>query len=399
MSWIPDIPRTLVTLGHIESGKAPLRFSTKLFWSFCTDIMAPDDFYRRMAWWKDYDKRSVQKEGGWLDKDIENVMLQGYENPDVAAQIVLDRLDALAESRRVPYHPDEPDDAAGLYVEAHLESTRLTRLLKSEGYSERSRETISNALKALSRFQASAGLEQHMDSGRSVEYEHCMDLLHSFLYFIHFCIQKLDGEYEAALHSLSHGIGFLTVPSFQVYLTDEEDGDQLLNDFGWQAKLVPWLRDFHIQEAVDCLEALRAHGHTDDPGRLAAICEKLAAESDESWIRDREPTSVNDADDNYWETVSDYWNYALGWIEAQLRPDELRDLLHKRDDEAAQRRLRAYFFGDELWIKLPERAKRSLVSSDSDWLPLKSCFCTACGDLWSNGLSIRVRNPTATKNS
>jgi len=141
-----------------------------------------------------------------------------------------------------------------------------------------------------------------------------------------------------------------------------------LNDLGIGRGLIPWLGDFHIQEAVDCLEALRARGHAGDPEGLAAICEQLAAESDEPWIRDREPPNIDDADNNYWESASDYWQYALGWVEGQLRPAELRDLLHRRDDEAAERRLRAYFFGDEPWAKLPERAKRSLVSADRDWL-------------------------------
>jgi len=320
-----------------------------------------------MAWWKDYDERDTREGKGWLDKGIQDVMIRGHRDPDEAAQIVLDRLDALAEAKRVPYLPDEPDDTAGLYVEAHLEATRLIRLLKAEGYSERSRETLSNVLKALSRFEASAGLEQYVNPDRSVEYGHCVDLLRSFCHFTRFRIQKQDGEYEAALSSLSHGIGYFKVPYFKVYLTDEEDADQLLNDFS-MTDSVPWLGDFHFQEAVDCLEALRARGHANDPEGLAAVCEQFADESDEPWIRDREPTSISDAEDNYWESASGYWQYALGWAEAQLRPAELQDLLHRRDDEAAQQRLRAYFFGDDIWARLPERAKRSLVSADHDWL-------------------------------
>ncbi len=247
MSWIPDIPRTLVAMGCIESSRAPMRYSTKLFWSFCTEMMPPDEFYRRMAWWKDYDQRDTREDKGWLDKDIQDVMNRGYGDPDEAAQVVLDRLDALTEAKRVPYLPDEPDDAIGLYVEAHLEATRLVRLLRAEGYSERSRETLGSALRALTRFQACVGLEQHMDSDRSVEYGCCMDLLRSFLCFTRFRVQKQDGEYEAALSSLSYGIGHFTVPPFKVYLSDEEDADQLLNDFGFKTELVPWLQDLHFE--------------------------------------------------------------------------------------------------------------------------------------------------------
>ncbi len=103
--------------------------------------------------------RRPKKSGGWGPHD-EGGESEEHKSlkPDEAARIVLDQLDALAEAKRVPYLPDEPDDTAGLYVEAHLEATRLVRLLRAESYSERSRETLSNALKALSRFQASAGL-------------------------------------------------------------------------------------------------------------------------------------------------------------------------------------------------------------------------------------------------
>ncbi len=330
-----------------------------------------------MSWWKDLDERDTREGKGWVDKDIRDVMIRGYADPDEAAQIVLDRLDALAQAKRIPYLPDEPDDAAGLYVVAHLEAARLVRLLRAESYSERGRETLTNALKAMTRFEASAGLEQNVDPDRATEYGHCMGLLRSFLHFTHFRIQRQDGEYEAALSSLSRGIGHLKVPYFKVYLTDEEDADQLLDDFS-MTDSVPWLGDFHFQEAVDCSEALRARGHADDPEGLAAACEQFADESDEPWIRDREPTSVGDADGNYWESASGYWQYARGWAEAQLRPAELQDLLRRRDDEAAQQRLRAYFFGDVLWAKLPERARRSLVSADHDWFEVVPEIRTGC---------------------
>jgi len=45
----------------------------------------------------------------------------------------------------------------------------------------------------------------------------------------------------------------------------------------------------------------------------------------------------------------------------------LRELLNEREDIASEKRLRTYFFGDEAWIKLPERVKSSLISADRDW--------------------------------
>ena len=61
---------------------------------------------------------------------------------------------------------------------------------------------------------------------------------------------------------------------------------------------------------------------------------------------------------------STFWTSEIGYAEAQLTPDQLRSLYEGREDEAAANRLRIYFFPDDLWNHLSERAQQALVSAD-----------------------------------
>lgn len=60
----------------------------------------------------------------------------------------------------------------------------------------------------------------------------------------------------------------------------------------------------------------------------------------------------------------EYWHKVAGWAEERLTPDQLRELIEQREDKAAALRLRTYFFPDDLWKQLPERAQQALVSAD-----------------------------------
>ena len=91
----------------------------------------------------------------------------------------------------------------------------------------------------------------------------------------------------------------------------------------------------------------------------------LKLEQDE-WPNEEQEIEVRDSKGEAW-SLPEYWQHAAGWAEAQLQPSELRDLLNEREDQAAETRLRTYFFGEKLWDKLPERARRSIVSADRDW--------------------------------
>ena len=63
-----------------------------------------------------------------------------------------------------------------------------------------------------------------------------------------------------------------------------------------------------------------------------------------------------------------FWKEALGWVQgSKLEPGELRDELKKEEDEKAEQRLTRYFFSNDQWMGLSQRAKQALVDADRLW--------------------------------
>jgi len=363
MSWIPSVPRVLVLLESIEAGKNPLQDCSDLFWLFCIHSMPPEEFRSRMASFEAYHARQVQSGGGFTDPGIEAVMLQGFKNPEKAAQVVLDRLDAVSKMKQVPYQPDEADDPTALYVVTHIEATRLVRLLRVEGYSDEARSTLQRALQALARCEMALGVGE--DKPAPKEYAIALAGIGSYLFLSLFLLQKSDGEYEEALHSQVEGITRIRGAIDRNTL----DKSFVRRDLPWGTARIleyaPWTQGLEGQASVGCFEALRNGGRIRDVKSLATACDGLVCLSLEGWLSQK-PSGVEDAEGNTWEST-DFWHHAGGWVEAQLRPSELRELLQEREDQDAERRLCTYFFDDEVWGLLPERAKSSLVSADRDW--------------------------------
>jgi len=127
---------------------------------------------------------------------------------------------------------------------------------------------------------------------------------------------------------------------------------------------VSWIQSLKPQMPYDCFEALKAGGKINDPSMIIEACE-LLAHIWETWLYPDEFSRVVDEEGTL--VFADYWSSAAGWVEAHMQPSELRELLNERRDRDAERRLSTYFFGDKLWIVLPERVKNSLVSADRDW--------------------------------
>ncbi len=148
MSWIPDPPVILVLLQQIEKGGNLLQDSSELFCRFCIQSMDPEEFKERTDFWINKHLEDSPKGGGFSDPEIRDCILQGHEK---VSQIIIDKLDKLSAKTYVPYRPDEKDDAIALYIFTHIEASRLAHYLKSEQYSERTREVLSNGISAFNR--------------------------------------------------------------------------------------------------------------------------------------------------------------------------------------------------------------------------------------------------------
>jgi hypothetical protein len=373
MSWIPDPPVILVLLQKIEEGENLLQDSCELFWRFCLQSMDPDQFKERTEFWINRQLEDSPKGGGFQDPKIRNYILSG---PEKLSQVIINKLDELSKRKFVPYVPDESEDPIALHVYLYIESSRLARFLKLEQYSERSRESLINAINVFNRCNKASGI--FPDKPWAPELSVSFFAIGSFLFASQFRIQQSDGQYESAMESLAHCYGNNLLASYQFPKygfpnPKAEASVSLINSIGNVWEKSPWMQDLAPQEPVDCFEAILAGRNRSKLKAVADICSFFVTVAKSwwpiaqgEWPNEEQEIEVMDSKGETW-SLPEYWQHAAGWAEAQLQPSELRDLLNEREDQAAENRLRTYFFGERLWDKLPERARRSIVSADRDW--------------------------------
>jgi hypothetical protein len=353
LGWLPDAPALLVLLERVENGENPFRDVTELFWLFCTNSLSPDEFRDRVLYWINKHLKDEPKGGGFIDRNVKGII---FEGPEKVAQILLNRLDAVSEKNRVPYRPGEADDPIRLYIYTHIEASRLTYFKNSEGYSERTREVLSNALNAFSR--CNMAIDDHSNTPLPVEYSISFEAVGSYLYITRFLLQKSESIYEEALDDVLEGISHIqkaqTLISSNVRVVYKTN---LLVPYRGMSydirKSAPWMHNLTMQRIVDCFEAIRKGSKINDAKRLAEMCESFIGQANESWLYDKrsenhlmpwqEDSEISNnvsTEEFYWDNASDYWQNALGWIEAQLTPSTFKEILNERGEQAADKRLR-----------------------------------------------------------
>ena len=383
MSWLPDIPPLFTWLKRIENEEDLLKDSTEFFWLVCNKIMNPEEFKERMAFWKGiYEEDKRKGSGGFTDPELEAIMARGSQDPEEATQIMLEKFDSVVDEKFVEYLPDEPDPVLPLYCYLHLEAARLFRLLKVQSYSDVTRVSIEKALNALTRCYRA--LKRYTEKPWSLEYSISLESVGSFLNITHFFILKSDGRYEDALVALLEGLEHIK-ESYSIFDNNRRSIFEGIYFYHMSftkdmRKTAPWMKDIRHQMFVDCFEAIRKINKINDKKRLIEICESFIDYSDESWLsntrsndlyitwsEEKEISSNVETEEYIWDYASEYWHNALGWVEAQLTPSEFKEIIDEREEQAAERRLQRYFFEKDIWVKLPDRAKRSLISADRDW--------------------------------
>ena len=71
-------------------------------------------------------------------------------------------------------------------------------------------------------------------------------------------------------------------------------------------------------------------------------------------------------EDRSMTTWGEFWHSAKTWASRQLSPSEYRKMRDRDENDAAERRLKNYFFGSS-WSSLPERARQALITADTVW--------------------------------
>lgn len=367
MSWIPTPHIVLGRLFRIEEeDDSRLLDASEVFWLFCLHIINPNDFPKEMAEFKE----SVEfQKGTFTHPEIQRIMTEGFKNPDIAAQAVINKLDLVIENLYVYYEPDQSDfDFVRLYIYIHLEASRLIRLLKFGIYSEKVRESLDSAIKAYN------WIFKSLDNNNSTlpwsdDYTSSLEAVASFLFMTQYLVLKSDSDYEDALTSLANSIshGHMAYLSYSIgkkkNAISELSRFKVISDLRYET---PWMKDLDPQEIVNVFESLRKRGNLKDPKSLTGICDLLAYISSVMWIGLEEGYQVLDSQGEPWHP-EDYWKHVSGWVEARLSQSEFIEVLGKRDEQMAQQRLISYFFGHELWQVLPEKTQQALVSADRDW--------------------------------
>jgi hypothetical protein len=197
MSFIPDPPMIFVLLENIIKEVNLLQNSCELFWRFCLQSKNPKEFKERVEFWRD-----IQLEDGLTGKGFQNPETRDFilAGPEIVSEAILNKLETIREKTFIPYIPDEEDDPVNLNIYLYIESCHLTHFLRSEAYSERTRETLEKTINISNRLKKTK--VHKLDLPLSEFYSASLYALDSYLHNVLFYVQKGDALYKDALQSL-----------------------------------------------------------------------------------------------------------------------------------------------------------------------------------------------------
>jgi hypothetical protein len=144
-------------------------------------------------------------------------------------------------------------------------------------------------------------------------------------------IHQTHGEYEQAIYALAQAASCLSEPALSFHLHVDFD------------------------ETQELIESVFRHPRGVDWKRFAETCRDLAA------LDDLGNTDLVSTD------FRDLGHIASGRATARLTNEDQLDLIQKAEVDAAERRLRKYFYPSS-WSVLPNRVREALVDADSAFL-------------------------------
>lgn len=306
-------------------------------------------------------------------------------DPEAAIGDLDNRLREITEGLKPRYAIDEPDDPKALFITAHLQASRLVFYLlqcaagrndRFFGYGEDAGLYVRCLEKLIVRLRRSMPRRGSPHEFPEV-FQMSISTIESLAERVEAELAAQRGDYEEALARL---VNSLTCAAFVGEINEawehSENPEELVdlaqacpwrtfqgmvNSDTWFAWTLPWLpgADLSEQKAARWFEHLKEQPNKHDWGKLARTFDGLA----EGFIgrADVEPEDV-EVDGWNWYI---YWQRAESWAEAQLTTNELRDLRRAKEEDAAETRLREYFFNEAHWNVLSDRAKGALVSADT----------------------------------
>ena len=242
--------------------------------------------------------------------------------------LMLDCLNYIFGSCRVPYEPDADESQwiEDLQVYVHIAAARAFRIMRNEdGLSEAAAECFVEAERAIERIRSAKGATRDYDIGLlAVTLVELSTNAVAALVLAESCrLQRAVGEYGAALHNLARAdlLFYLANSNTQMPSQMAERLQQLI---------MPRSEAFSLLEAIESNRLV-----IQDWQQVTRDYTELL----EGW------KIGEDAEVSEW--IARLMS-ARSWASAQLSPSEHRKMRDADEKDAAERRLKNYFFGGKL---------------------------------------------------
>ena len=336
--------------------------------------------------------------------------------PTQAKSLVLQLLEKLHQLYRVQYEPDHIDSSFKKYLQVednynswkiervvppglekliifiHIAAARAFVLMQDSGLSEEAVACLEDVERSwlLLRFNGYPG----SSSGYVVDYYesfHSVDTISALTLLELAHISRRRGDYAEALHRMaeseerySGGAFFAMGPEDRWPLDSDETSMNQIESI-WLSEFLTGMQ-VPIKYVLETFELLRHSGSDVDWSQVVDDCKRLISayslcfptnpdDIEEDWLgyrdymlaaeeqMERELVAVEEGERVTW---SMFWYGAQKWAQDQLSPSEYRKMRDQDEKDAAEKRLRNYFFGSS-WASLPERAQEALITADSNW--------------------------------
>ncbi len=303
--------------------------------------------------------------------DVGHICSQSLARSDRdCEQFVLKYLDWLYKRCKVSYEPDGESSAFfELDAYLHIAAARAFRIKQNQGLSEEVTDCLTEVERTVKRIEAEQGL--------SLPYDEIIAPCHSTqavatLAYVELSQQSaINGHYVDALHHLANAVEYYdsAVLSNNDLIDDLDNlrlivDDRFDMDLSLRRKLEENLTGLQVSmdEAVSIFRSIQENASDDvDWNQVVEDCTALQIAY---FVTGREEDITDER--GYIVTWAESWAAAQAWASAQLSPSEYRKMREYDDMNAAETRLKNYFFGNN-WSYLPKRARERLINADLIW--------------------------------
>ena len=335
-----------------------------------------------------------------------------------AEGLVLDILEDLHNRFRVPYDPDSsdsdiknyfqtyveespvlptPETLTNLLIFIHVAAARAFTLKKASGISEEVWDCLDEVERAWQRLQI-AGLSDWNVREITDFYEvfHSIEVVSALALLESSWESRRQGNYTESLHWMAeaacrydNAIECAMGPDDSWPLENTEPSEHRpSHDF------YSFLTGMHapLEDCLDTLRLLKESSSADNDWRqIADDCKRLAhdgavlcfpatpqeaygedvydiymEQSEKPTLLDMDRKESGSGIGGLGVTWREFWLNASAWASAQLSPSEYRRMREEDEKDAAENRLKNYFFRDT-WNTLPPQAQERLITADVNW--------------------------------